>query len=742
MEFQSEGRFPENKVSIKVPVDVSGSLLVSGSVTASSFSGSFVGDGSGLTGITGSINTGSFATTGSNTFIGTETISGSVLVSGSVNADGFELDASSTIVVPTLNSTFNLNLSSSSTPLVTKILPLGDGKILVAGKFESIDGHGTAKIGRLNSDGTVDTSFTAQIGNSDFYQVSSFVTQSDNKIIVVGQFNTIDGNGVKSIGRLNANGSHDATFTDASGYNVGGNLLDVIVQNDNKITVIGGFAGQKILRFNTDGTVDSSLSIPFATGSNVFGTIALQTTNSIDYLLVGGDFRSFDTASDFKLFARLDISGALDTTFAGANLVISSGGIDQINRIKLDSNNDIYIAGRFTGGTGFTQHACIARIFTEDNGDGPGAFDSTFAAYTNGAVYDFDFYDNDKILIGGEFTQAGVYASQQARNKFAVIRRDNGNITSSYSFSNYNLNDTVLTVVNVPSTTNAVLGGYFTQINSTSRDNLASVKLSGFGTISSSADYSITADTNELLISSSNTRFSGDVNIIGNVTASEFSGSFVGDGSGLTGLSTINTGSFATTGSNTFKGEQIISSSLIVTNEIKGTGSIFLQPDVNDGRKLEIYNTGATDVHIKSNGGLTFLGDDANYVLIDLYTEKVSITGVNGVVVSGSLNVSGSNTFVGNQIISGSVRVSGSISQRGLGGGSNIVIGDDPITNLNSDAQNNTVIGADAGSLLRSGSNNVFIGKMAGLLTQDSNSNVFIGSTAGYNAKAEKNIYI
>jgi uncharacterized delta-60 repeat protein len=774
MEFQSLGRFPENKVSIKVPVDVSGSLLVTGSarftsaVTASFFSGSFVGDGSGLTGIAGSINTGSFATTGSNTFRGTETISGSVLVSGSVNADGFELDASSTIVVPTLNSTFNLNLSSSSTPLVTKILPLGDGKILVAGKFESIDGHGTAKIGRLNSDGTVDTSFTAQIGNSDFYQVSSFVTQSDNKIIVVGQFNTIDGNGVKSIGRLNANGSHDATFTDASGYNVGGNLLDVIVQNDNKITVIGGFAGQKILRFNTNGTVDSSLSVPFATGSNVFRTIALQTTNSIDYLLVGGDFRSFDTASDFKLFARLDISGALDTTFAGANLVISSGGIDQINRIKLDSNNDIYIAGRFTGGTGFTQHACIARIFTEDNGDGPGAFDSTFAAYTNGAVYDFDFYDNDKILIGGEFTQAGVYASQQARNKFAVIRRDNGNITSSYSFSDYNLNDTVLTVVNVPSTTNAVLGGYFTQINSTSRDNLASVKLSGFGTISSSADYSITADTNELLISSSNTRFSGDVNIIGNVTASEFSGSFVGDGSGLTNLnlpsgllssSVINftnfsqsvdaridnivagTG-FATTGSNTFKGEQIISSSLLVTDIIKGTGSIFLQPDVNDGRKLEIYNTSATDVHIKSNGGLTFLGDDSNYVLIDVSTEKVSITGVNGVVVSGSLNVSGSNTFVGNQTITGSLGVSGSISQKGLGGGGNIVIGDDPITNLNSDAQYNTVIGADAGALLRSGSNNVFIGRMAGLLTQDSTGNVFIGSTAGYNAKAEQNIYI
>jgi hypothetical protein len=95
------------------------------------------------------------------------------------------------------------------------------------------------------------------------------------------------------------------------------------------------------------------------------------------------------------------------------------------------------------------------------------------------------------------------------------------------------------------------------------------------------------------------------------------------------------TGSYATTGSNVFKGEQIISSSLIVTNEIKGTGSIFLQPDVTDSRKLEIYNTAPSDVHIKSTGGLTFLGDDTNYVKIDDSLQIIDITAVNGVFVTG-----------------------------------------------------------------------------------------------------------
>jgi hypothetical protein len=99
------------------------------------------------------------------------------------------------------------------------------------------------------------------------------------------------------------------------------------------------------------------------------------------------------------------------------------------------------------------------------------------------------------------------------------------------------------------------------------------------------------------------------------------------------------TGSYATTGSNVFVSSQTISGSLIVTDVIQGTGSIYLQPNVNDARKLEIYNTAPTDVHIKSTGGLTFLGDDTNYVKIDDSAQTITITGVNGVDITGIGNV-------------------------------------------------------------------------------------------------------
>ena len=132
----------------------------------------------------------------------------------------------------------------------------------------------------------------------------------------------------------------------------------------------------------------------------------------------------------------------------------------------------------------------------------------------------------------------------------------------------------------------------------------------------------------------------------------------------------IPTGSFATTGSNTFIGEQIISSSLIVTNEIKGIGNIFLQPDVNDARYFQIYNTAApsgNDIHFKGNTDFNYFGDDTNYLKIDDSAQTITITGVNGVFVSSSLNVTDSiNGTINatNGVISGSSQLTSSYDAR------------------------------------------------------------------------------
>jgi hypothetical protein len=71
-----------------------------------------------------------------------------------------------------------------------------------------------------------------------------------------------------------------------------------------------------------------------------------------------------------------------------------------------------------------------------------------------------------------------------------------------------------------------------------------------------------------------------------------------------------------------------LSGTLEVTN-IQGTGSLYLKADKGDSRYFEIYNTSTTDTHIKSNGGLSFFGDDTNYLKIDDSLSTITINSVN-----------------------------------------------------------------------------------------------------------------
>ena len=659
-----------------------GGSLPSGVVSGSSQLTASYDERYALSGSVGTaIATGSFATTGSNTFIGTETISGSILVSGSINSDGYELDGSTTTTIPVLNTTFDATFSSSEHVTINKSLVLGDGKVLVAGRFESIDGHTTNDIARFNSDGTIDTGFTSPVFGGYFGGdaggfINTFVTQSDNKIIVAGNFGEVNGDGNRmGLARLNANGTLDNSFTSQS-WGSFGEVRDIAIQSDGKIVCAGDFtSGSR--RINTDGTLDTSFDI--SQGNNQalsfnngnFYSVALLDSGSEQAILIGGDFVQWGSYS-YPYLVKLNPNGTLDFGFAGSNLDLITGGdyTDRIEKIKVGDDGNIYISGKFRD-TGVGNHAGFARVTPDDQGNGVGALDNGFRTYISGSfVNDFDFYDGDKILLGGNFTtfgNPGFFTT--SANRFAIVDQNDGGLVNNwitdtlaakYVFSaETSANRSVNSVTLLPND-NVLAGGPFTFVSGDYRTTggLASLKLTGFGDVTTTSEYTITADSTRLLVSSSTTQFSGDVNIIGSVTASEFSGSFVGDGSGLTGITTtLDTGSFATTGSNTFNGEQTISSSLIVTNEIKGTGSIFLQPDANDARKLEIYNTAATDVHIKSNGGLTFLGDDTNYVLVDSYTQTVSITSVNDVFVSGSVNVTGAvsaSSFTGSFIGDGS----------------------------------------------------------------------------------------
>jgi hypothetical protein len=266
-------------------------------------------------------------------------------------------------------------------------------------------------------------------------------------------------------------------------------------------------------------------------------------------------------------------------------------------------------------------------------GDGNTAINLTgnISAFSSSVATSFSASNASIASVTGDF-------SSSVAQTFATQSSNLSTLSSSVatSFSSSQASQTQLS-----SSISGTISALSSSLTETIINTVSSSLSSSLSTITTDLELSVVSSSisaSQLLISSSisasiASTLSGSVASIGSLSSSVAT-SFVSQSVRITSLELF-TGSYATTGSNTFKGEQIISSSLIVTNEIKGTGSIFLQPDVNDARKVEIYNTGASDVHIKGTTGLTFLGDDTNYVAINDSAQTITITGSNGVYVGG-----------------------------------------------------------------------------------------------------------
>ena len=136
-----------------------------------------------------------------------------------------------------------------------------DGRLLVGGDFTTINGGAAIRLARLSATGVLDTGFAAAGGHGG--SVRTLALQSDGKIIVAGT--SIGISSEFSVSRLNVDGSLDATFgvggTATIGSQDDGLARAVKVQSDGKIVV----AGTVLVRYNADGSLDTT----FGTGGRV-----------------------------------------------------------------------------------------------------------------------------------------------------------------------------------------------------------------------------------------------------------------------------------------------------------------------------------------------------------------------------------------------------------------------------------------------------------------------------------------
>jgi uncharacterized delta-60 repeat protein len=218
-----------------------------------------------------------------------------------------------------LDPTFNIGTGANY--YVEQMLEQPDGRILICGLFDHYNGESLPFIGRLNPDGSIDTSFHAEAT----YWVRHMLLQADGKIIIGGMFNMIGSASRNLIARLNRDGSLDPSFNPGRGgeVSIGTSIYDdprtfiiwMDFQPDGKILATGNFhnydgvSSSGIVRINPDGSRDATFKV--GAGIETWGRFVKVQDNS--QIILSGWFNTYNNHT-FNRLVRLNSDGSFDSS--------------------------------------------------------------------------------------------------------------------------------------------------------------------------------------------------------------------------------------------------------------------------------------------------------------------------------------------------------------------------------------------------------------------------------------------
>ncbi len=365
----------------------------------------------------------------------------------------------------TLDLTFDPGTGPSS--LINTLALQSNGKIIIAGYFNSYNGIAVNRIARLNVDGTFDGTFDTGTGVDQV--VYSIAIQNDDKIIIGGEFTLFNGINRYRVARLNIDGMLDTTFDPGGGANAA--ITTMAIQNDGKVIVAGGFIWlngpnvNRVARLNTDGTVDTSFDSGTGPSSGLLRTVTVQVDGKI---IIGGDFNSYNGTLVNRI-AQLNEDGSIDGTFN-----LGTGASTSVMSIDLQVDGKIIIGGLFTSYNG-TGRNHIARLHAN------GTLDASFYPGTgaNSNIHCSALESGGKLIIGGEFTSY----NGDSRNHITRLNIDG---TSDPTFAPETETNAVVSTMAIQNDNKVVIGGEFTSVNGLAMNHIA--RLNNDGTLDAAFD--------------------------------------------------------------------------------------------------------------------------------------------------------------------------------------------------------------------------------------------------------------
>ena len=345
-----------------------------------------------------------------------------------------------------IDTTFLNGLAGANGPIQT-ILVQTDGRILAGGPFTKINGLNRNGLARLMSDGSLDSSFDAGAGGDDTIFAFAETFMPDRRLLVGGSFLNMNGSSHPRLVRLNNAGLVDSTFD--SNLNINGTVYAIAVYPTNSIqggkiliggnfTTIDGAVRNGVARLNSDGTLDTGFD-PGAGTTNTVRALAIQLDGRV---LVGGSFTNFNGYA-FSHIARLNIGGQVDRSFN-----VGVGADDAVDAIVLQPDMRIVLVGLFRHANSVSRNR-ITRLLPDGTVDpsinfglGADAYIDTVALQPDGMMViggGFTSYDGQSSshlarVYGGAITGSGLFqfttgnfqADENSTNAVLTVRRRGG----------------------------------------------------------------------------------------------------------------------------------------------------------------------------------------------------------------------------------------------------------------------------------------------------------------------------
>ncbi len=347
--------------------------------------------------------------------------------------------------------------SNGANTVVTCVLLQSDGKILIGGHFTHYGGVSRNRIARLNSDGSLDTSFDPGLGALG--HVLAIALQPDGKVVIGGDFNSIGAVPRRFLARLHPNGALDLGFDPGAGPS--GRIHALTLQSDGRLLIGGyiqsyqGAPRNSVARLMPDGALDTSFTPPSGSTNAAFAMHQLANGK----VLVSGDISDWD-GFERNGVVRLEPDGALDTSF---NPLPAPG--DFVRQVLPQSDGKTVVLGAFDYYANIPREK-LARIESD------GALDASYDPQSNGGIQVAALQADDKLLVAGTFTALGG----TARTGLARLEV-NGSVDTSFDAGAVPLGG--IRAIAVQPDGRVLVAGSFTTFNGVARGRIARLETNG-----------------------------------------------------------------------------------------------------------------------------------------------------------------------------------------------------------------------------------------------------------------------